>query len=332
MHKNRDSGKFTISLVDNGKHSLLRGIEAYDKARSSQDPMFLKDAIMFLHHGIELMMKQILVQHSMYLIFEDLNYASKRQKEADGKGVSIFLLDKPPRTVTYDESINRVEAFVKPRMLTSSLSESLKRLNVLRNQVEHYEITADRDSVVKVLAEIRGPLLDLLESEIPGTKRTLKPARVNRIWNGIQNTAKQAVQFEKEVYDLVCHFKGQQIPGKLLNTHDPFTLPIFERDKVSLEYRVPNSGVEVDIFAEDVTGAKWAIETKLIERERFRAIIRTVLFNVQSTNADVAWIVIAGDITRQARAFAKTEDVLLSGGKELQELKKLVGIGMLNHR
>jgi hypothetical protein len=288
--------------------------------------MLLKDAIMFLHHGVELMMKQLLVQHSPYLIFEDLDDATRKQRQADAQGVGIFLLDKPPRTVNYEESINRVEAFVKPPMLTLTLKESLQRLNTLRNQLEHYEITADRDKVVKVLAEIREPFPNLLESQIPGTRKELEPAKIGRIWNGIENTARLSMQFEKEIYDLVCHFKGQRVPGKLLNTNDPFTLPAFERDKVKQRYRVPRSGVEVDIFAEDVTGAKWAIETKLIERERVTEAIRNIVFLVQSTNADIAWLVIAEDISGHLRTFAKEEGVLVSGENELRQLRKLVGI------
>jgi hypothetical protein len=294
--------------------------------------MLLKDGIMFLHHGIELMMKQVLVQKSPYLIFENLHDASEKQKVADGKGVSIFMLDKPPRTVTYEESINRVEAFVKPPLLTPRLRERLQSLNELRNQVEHYEITVDRDEVVKILAEIREPLLNLFEGEMPGTKKKLELVKVNRIWNGIENAAKDAMQFENEVYDVVCFFKGQKIPGRLLSAHDPFTLPIFERGKVKRNYRAPDSRVELDIFAEDATGKKWAIETKLTARERHVEIISRVKLYVASAHADVAWVVFSEELSEWSRSLARREEILISGRKELQELKKIVGFEERNSR
>ena len=70
--KEKPSEKFTISLRENGLHSLWRGIEAYGAFDRTQDKLTLKDAIMFLHHGVELLMKEILVKHSPFLISEGM--------------------------------------------------------------------------------------------------------------------------------------------------------------------------------------------------------------------------------------------------------------------
>ena len=82
---------FKINLRENGEHSLKRSLESYELYENTGDQMYLKDTIMFLHQGIELLMKQILVAHSPYLIFEDLKDVPKKQKEADRQGVGIFL-------------------------------------------------------------------------------------------------------------------------------------------------------------------------------------------------------------------------------------------------
>ena len=62
--------KLEISLWENGLHSLWRGLACYAEYRETNDRMLVKDAIMFLHHGIELLMKEILVRHSPYLAYE----------------------------------------------------------------------------------------------------------------------------------------------------------------------------------------------------------------------------------------------------------------------
>jgi hypothetical protein len=85
-----------MSLRENGLHSFGRGLKSYDEYLSSHNPILLKDTIIFLHHGIELLMKQILVQHSEYLIFDDLDIASKKQIDADRRGINVFDLDQPP--------------------------------------------------------------------------------------------------------------------------------------------------------------------------------------------------------------------------------------------
>src|SRR5258708_33347859 len=94
--------KFQISLRENGEHAFKRSLETYEEYEKTKDQMLLKDTIMYLHQSIELLMKEMLARHSPYLIFEELKDIPKKQKEANKLGVSIFFIDKPPRSVTYD--------------------------------------------------------------------------------------------------------------------------------------------------------------------------------------------------------------------------------------
>ncbi len=80
-----------ISLRENGEHSFKRSLEFYKAYERTHDQMLLKDAIIFLHHGIELLMKEVLIRHSPYLIFEDLKDVPSKQKDADKQGVGIFF-------------------------------------------------------------------------------------------------------------------------------------------------------------------------------------------------------------------------------------------------
>jgi hypothetical protein len=75
--------KFQISLRENGEHAFKRSLESYREYEKTNDQMLLKDTIMFLHQSVELLTKQMLVNHSPYLIFEDLRDIPKKQKEAN---------------------------------------------------------------------------------------------------------------------------------------------------------------------------------------------------------------------------------------------------------
>ncbi|MEL7657049.1 MAG: hypothetical protein AAGU75_14220, partial [Bacillota bacterium] len=164
------STKLTISLADNGMHSLTRGIQTYTAYSEKVDPMLLKDAIMSLHHGIELLFKQILVNTSPYLIFQDLKDATSKQIKADQNNLAIFFLDSPPKTVNYEEAIMRIQAFVKAPELDPRLISKLKNLNQLRNQLEHYAIDADIEDITKLINDIYPPLMEFFEIYIPEIK------------------------------------------------------------------------------------------------------------------------------------------------------------------
>jgi len=310
--------RFTITLLDNGVHSLRRGIESYEAYDRTQDMMLLKDAIMQLHHGVELLMKEILVRHSPYLIFEDLRAAAKKQKEADENGIAIFFLDRPPRTVSFEEAINRVDAFVKPPELGNELTKDLDRLNRLRNQLEHYAIEADTEEVTQVLGALREPLLNLFEAQLEDIKPLLTP-EVSRVWDTIQDSATRHVQLQREVFALVQQFNRQVVPGRLLNVEGDFTLPTFTR--VVPEYQPPTYGFRLDIFAEGER-LRWAIEVKAGRRLPTDYLHR---FKSQSRIAEATpWLVMLADVPQQARELAGKLGILVTGAQEWQELKELV--------
>jgi hypothetical protein len=163
-----DNHEFRITLLENGIHSLERGFESVDEyLRKEEDEFLLKEAILFIHHGIELLLKQLLVQESRFLIFSDLGSVVRRQREANQKGVDIFSLEKPPRTISYPEAIERVDAFLDVPEFAHQLQRDLRGLNQLRNRLEHYAIKTDKIRTVRLLSKIRVPLLRLFEAQIP---------------------------------------------------------------------------------------------------------------------------------------------------------------------
>jgi len=167
MSDSADAGPFRITLLQNGVHSLERGFQRFDEYLRLDDDFLLKEAIMFIHHGIELLLKQLLAQANEFLIFSDLRQVVRKQRQAKQQGMHLLDLDDPPHTATYLEAIERVDAFLDVPDFDARLQRALRELNRWRNMLEHYAIEADRDAILSILADIRGPLLAVFKAHIP---------------------------------------------------------------------------------------------------------------------------------------------------------------------
>jgi hypothetical protein len=312
--------KFTISLRENGLHSLWRGIELYGIFDKAQDKLILKDAIIFLHHGVELLMKEILVKTSPFLIFEDLRDAAAKQKRADESGLGIFFIDKPPKTVTYEEAIKRVSAFIKPKELNDDLQADLDKLNCIRNQLEHYAIDVDKEDVVRLLAALQGSLLQLFENSLGGVLKN-QPVKVSQVWEAVQDSNKQYFELENRVINLVHRFNGQRVPGFLFNFDGEFTLPMFQN--VLMDHRVLSEGKQyrADIYGEG-PGVRWVIEVKGNQRASLSTIAQVSSIG-NALNAQ-AWLIVFTDVNDMEKALAKTYGVLITGENEWNELEQML--------
>lgn len=154
--------KFKISLLKNGIHSFNKGLDEFTnyEINSKNDEFKLKESIMFLHHGIELLLKQVLIDiGGEYLIYSDISSATvKKIIDAKNKGISVFNLPKPPQTATYLEVIDRIKAFVDVSEIEESLETRLRELNTLRNNLEHYGIDEDKSKVENLLLNLHNPV------------------------------------------------------------------------------------------------------------------------------------------------------------------------------
>ncbi|MGL5724384.1 hypothetical protein [Cetobacterium sp.] len=133
-----------ISLLQNGLHSLNKGyllIKQLEICKSKDEEYFLiKDAILSIHHGIEILMKECLRKKNEFLIFSNIDkavkdtYKEKRQKKLE----NIFMTTKikDVHMVTYEEAIDRMDAFYDVE-LKKELKESLIKLNKYRNIITH---------------------------------------------------------------------------------------------------------------------------------------------------------------------------------------------------
>ena len=325
-----DSGKLRISLLENGAHSFFRSINAIGKYNTTPEPnpMLLKDAVMSLHHGVELLMKQILVQPSEFLIFRDLNKVRTKWKSAAKKETTVFDLDYPPKTISFEEAINRVDAFVQPPELTEDLvNKLLHQLNPLRNKLVHYTTTIKLEQVTKLLGEVGVPLRELFEAQVDGFKEFETEEDIQAL-DQLQHSAREYSRLEHEVFDLLHQFRGQAVPGRLFNVEkEEFTLPTFEDviQNYPVQYRTAPKVTVVssaDIFTEGKDGERWVIEIKTNPMSQIRTLEMLVAF--QEALAARAWLVVFSRVTLAFKQAAQEKGILVTGVEEWQELKDLL--------
>lgn len=310
----------------------MRALESFKEYQNTQDEMLLKDTIMFLHQSIELLMKEMLASHSPYLIFEELRDLPKKQTEANRLGIGIFFIDKPPRSVTYEVAIDRVEAFLNPPELDETLKQNLDRLNRLRNQLEHYAIDADKDEVVQVLEAIQEPILNLFEKHLGKLKRLHTP-KVKQAMEAVDAAFNES-KLLKEVHESMGKFNGQKIPGNLLGVEGEVTLPRLHF--IYDEYRLPITKDDVlksriiDILAgtEDALGngpgIRWIVEVKLHSPDP------SFLFRFSSDSKSISalsWLVVYDEVPVLLRKKAKELNIMITGRQEYADLKRLLDFG-----
>lgn len=159
--------KLILSLKENGIHSLEKGLKTFAEFEKKIDTnTLLKESIMFLHNGIELLMKQILVEKtSEHLIYSDIDDAAKKIIKAQKDNYNAFFPPngRPIHTVGYELLLERIHAFVETPKISESLKTFLSQLGGLRNQIEHYAIDEEEDTIKELISKIKNPLLKFFQ-------------------------------------------------------------------------------------------------------------------------------------------------------------------------
>ncbi|MCW2484856.1 hypothetical protein J5069_02985 [Candidatus Symbiopectobacterium sp. NZEC127] len=152
-----------ISIFDNGMDSLKKGfmhLENFEnlhfRNNNGKEKFFLlKDAIMNTHHGVEILLKQILINENELFAFsnidKDLKFAIKEKREKNLK--SIFEASCMPHTVTFREAIDRVKSLCG-FSIQNSLESKLIKLESYRNQITHASIISDENDVLSTFEHL----------------------------------------------------------------------------------------------------------------------------------------------------------------------------------
>ena len=142
-----------FDLLDNGLDSLLHALEHLRGNPSSRD---LKQALVNLAGGLELILKERLRQHDWTLLFADPAKADPRDLAA-----GAFKSVAPEATIERLRDEARV-------LLDTSIATHLTLLRDRRNQITHFAIKAQADAVVALAATAVGFALDFIADELNG--------------------------------------------------------------------------------------------------------------------------------------------------------------------
>jgi hypothetical protein len=229
-----------IGLLENACHSLKRGYELWREGERTNDGWLLKEAIIWIHHGIELSLKQLLVQTNEFLVFEKVDDATRslaklrRQTNKPDAGVlELFNSEESAVSVSFHNLIQRVAIMLNLSELAEGapLRSDIDELTKLRNRIVHFSAVLDKPDVTTLLSDILEPLLKLLEREVndSGFRFQCIPA--------IRRAARQVealkIRYEEEGVNRLARllelFDGQEVDGTMFGLDAPIQLPHFAK-------------------------------------------------------------------------------------------------------
>lgn len=208
-----------IGLLDNSYHSLKRGYEMWSQWKLTDDAWLLKESIIWVHHGIELALKQLLAQTNAFLVFEDVNKAVqslgnlRERKGMEKAGVlDLFDNDDKVMSVGFKNLIERAAVTLSIPELTKNepLRQKIDELTKYRNKVVHFSIELDIAAVSNLLSEILDPLLFMLDREV--ADENFKNNRIPEIRTIAQPVKKYSEQIRSEILDNAIKATMQALP------------------------------------------------------------------------------------------------------------------------
>lgn len=149
-----------ITPYKNGIHSLATGLKSLKEfLESGNDPYLMKEVIIKIHHGLETLFKDLLFQKNPIFILDEKTTTkeiiSYYQGFFDGKNNYLFDEAKtisPTETIQRLVSLKIIDGLGKKSL--SQLISSFELLNNVRNQLQHFAIKANPDSLVRVMGNL----------------------------------------------------------------------------------------------------------------------------------------------------------------------------------
>lgn len=323
-----------IGLLDNACHSLQRGYEMFNKGKQKQDPLALKEAIIWIHHGIELSIKQLLVQSNEYLIFDDIDKAVKNLAQLRRKAgmsnanvLDLFDFGEGVYTVGFGKLVDRAAIMLNIQELSQSsdLREKIDALTSYRNKIVHFAIDVKVEEVINLLGELMEPFLTLLEKHITDKDFVNKCAPYIRA-NAKSLLAVYKLQYaeaEERVEKLLLKFNGMEISGDYFGILGRINLPKFN----SVEKESKQRDFGFDLLAKS-ENENWIIELKLGQpnTSQIHFMIEQSSVYLNKLNNVKIWLIVLGTDKIFSKAYLQNNQILVSTEAEIARLEKLLKV------
>lgn len=150
----------TLDFLDSGIDSLQKGFKNlikyeelyYLEDSNTQRFYYLKDAILFIQHGIEILLKSIILSHNEFLIFSQIDDTVKKAySEKNIKGLdSVFktTFKNKIHTVSFVEAIERI-SLLPSIVLPITLKNKFTEIESYRNIIMHSEVHLEEFKITK---------------------------------------------------------------------------------------------------------------------------------------------------------------------------------------
>jgi len=323
-----------IGLLDNACHSLQRGYEMFNKGRKNKDALALKEAIIWIHHGIELSIKQLLVQSNEYLIFENIDDAVRklahlRRQPNMGNAEVLDLFDSSEGiyTVGFGKLVDRAAIMLNIREFSqgAALREKIDALTSYRNKTVHFAVEVKLDEVIELLGELMEPFLSLLDKRIKD-KNFAKDC-IPLIRSQAESLSVvyrlQYQEAEERIEKLLQKFNGMEVSGDYFGVLGRINLPEF--DSVETESRQRDFGF--DLFAKSEKES-WIVELKTGQphMSQIKHLLEQSRRYLSQYEGVKFWLIILGtdNISAYSKAYLRNNQVLISTEAEIASLENLL--------
>jgi len=157
---------FQIEMLDNGIDSFKKAIKALDKFGeneiSKSAKYALKDAIIYLHHALEVLFKCMVEFKMEALLYDDIDaFFSIRLEQKIGRKSKS---NKKPNTISYYESFKRVVVLYEVD-IDSNFDVAIARLNEYRNSLKHHRIEKEYLDVKFYLTTVLVKVIPMLQRQ-----------------------------------------------------------------------------------------------------------------------------------------------------------------------
>lgn len=166
-----------FTLLDNGIDSLKKtqdSLKRFKELHRQNSYHLLKDAIIYLNHGIEILLKYILSSRNESLIFKDIKVYMKAKEQLKymppkERGFGTYLEKNMPtvfdvpkeklqykilETITLREAVDRVE-FLCDIEITKEFRNSIYLINKYRNDITHHSINLTSEEEEDLINELK---------------------------------------------------------------------------------------------------------------------------------------------------------------------------------
>ncbi|WNW10900.1 hypothetical protein RRX38_06945 [Pseudomonas sp. DTU_2021_1001937_2_SI_NGA_ILE_001] len=174
-----------ISLIENGFDSLRKGythLTKHEDLEISGAPEIerfsaLKDSILSIQHGMEILFKHILRERNELLLYSDISKLKGAYKSKNKNEISELYEADGVHTITFKESIDRLRDILNISMSDDARALFLK-VETWRNKITHSAVIILEQDIAKTLLKVLFTL-DHLLAPILGETYTRAQGRVD---------------------------------------------------------------------------------------------------------------------------------------------------------